>query len=133
MMFNTKIFNLAKSISMVLGLFFLNIMTSCSSNDEASSSSNSGTNTTTTAFTNATVKPIFDAKCAKCHASGQSNAGNWTYNPSNYETSIKANIAKIYVNTNALTAKMAVSQYGNLTQTEVDAIKTWYNAGYPAN
>ena len=88
--------------------------------------------TTPTAFTYSPVKTTFDNKCATCHTSGKSNSSDWLYNPANYETSIKALISKIYSSTNSLTAKMAVAQYGNLTQTEVDAIKTWYAAGYPA-
>ncbi|CAM3798852.1 Cytochrome c domain-containing protein [Flavobacterium branchiophilum] len=85
-----------------------------------------------TAFTNTTIKPILD-KCVACHGAGGVAVNKWYYNPANYETSIKANIGKIYAQTSVFGAGMATANYGNLTQAQVNAIITWYQAGYPAN
>lgn len=85
-----------------------------------------------TEFTNTTIKPILD-KCVACHGAGGVAVNKWYYNPANYETSIKANIGKIYAQTSVFGAGMATANYGNLTQAQVNAIITWYQAGYPAN
>ncbi len=81
---------------------------------------------TGTAFTNATMKPWFDSHCASCHAGG---SGGWTYNPSNYESSIKANIQSIY---NEVYVRKTMPPAG-ITNAELNKFKTWYDSGYAAN
>lgn len=97
-----------------IGLFFF--ITSCKKE-------------TKVAFTNTAAKNWFDTRCASCHASGKSNANNWLYDPSDYNTSIKGHIDHIYEQ---------MIQYKSmppaLWQTsDSTTFITWYNAGYPAN
>ncbi len=94
---------------------------------------NQATSTGSISFLDSTygVRNIFDAKCAKCHASGAKDAEEWLYDNNDYERSIKKNIEEIFKVTKTTTAKMATSKYGNLLQEEVDKINQWYKAGYP--
>lgn len=93
-----------------------------------------GTTTTTTtkiALTYASVKSIFDSKCASCHASGKSDAGRWLYDATDYASSIQANKERIHTVTATTSASM--STRAGLTATEVNTLNTWYNAGSPAS
>lgn len=80
-------------------------------------------------FEHATMKPWFDKYCASCHASGKSNAGDWKYDAADYDGTIKNKISKIYqtVYTNKTMPKGTT-----LSQTDLDAFKSWYDGGYPA-
>lgn len=98
----------------------------------ASSSTNFTVTTasTTTAFTNATIKPMFDTYCASCHASGKSNQKDWLYNPADYTVSIKGYITKLY---SEVYTKKTMPEGTKLSTAELTAFKAWYDAGYPAN
>ncbi|NBP06809.1 MAG: hypothetical protein EBV15_11455 [Bacteroidetes bacterium] len=81
-----------------------------------------------TAFEHATMRPWFDKNCKSCHGSGGGNSGAWSYNPDNYETSIKKHISHLYQD---VYVNKSMPPAG-LTQAELDQFKTWYDAGYPA-
>lgn len=104
-------------------LFFLVVPLACSiivlSNCKKSSA---------TAFEHTTMKPWFDKNCKTCHGSGGRNSGDWSYNPENYETSIKNKIQQLY---QEVYVNRSMPPAG-LTQAELDQFKAWYDAGYPA-
>ncbi|MBK7959423.1 MAG: hypothetical protein IPK03_15845 [Bacteroidetes bacterium] len=82
-----------------------------------------------TAFTHATMKPWFDANCASCHASGKSDAGQWLYDPSNHESSIighKDHLKEVVHDKKTMPPTGA-------SVADINAFKTWYDAGCPAN
>jgi len=90
------------------------------------------TKTTTsskTAFTNATMKPWFDSYCASCHASGKSDAGKWLYDATDYNGSIQSSMSSIY-RTVYINRSMPVGV--QLSSSELNSFKSWYDAGYPA-
>jgi len=82
------------------------------------------------AFTNASVKPIFEAKCASCHSASGSNSGVWLYDASDYNSSIKSPISKLY---RSVYTDKSMPRGTSLSASELQAFKTWYDAGYPAN
>ncbi len=81
-----------------------------------------------TAFEHTTMRPWFDSKCGSCHGSGGSNRIQWAYDPNDYTGSIKGKISKIY----SVVYNKRSMPPGGATQTELDAFKAWYDAGYPA-
>ena len=90
------------------------------------------TKTTTsskTAFTNATMKPWFDSYCARCHASGMSDAGKWLYDPADYTSSIENQISTIY---REVYVNKSMPVGVQLSSSELNSFKSWYDAGYPA-
>lgn len=115
-----KVFLKGLTVLTVIGL----IISSCSSSSDTVTPSTTGT-----AFTEATMKPWFDTYCASCHASGKSNYKDWLYNPANYETSIKANISKLY---SEVYTRKSMPEGTKLSTAELAKFKTWYDAGYPA-
>lgn len=85
--------------------------------------------TTKTAFTNASIKPLMETKCASCHASGKVNAGEWLYDPTDYDatiTSHKEHLKELVLD------KKTMPPTG-LTVAEYTAFQSWVSAGYPAN
>jgi hypothetical protein len=82
-----------------------------------------------TAFTHSTMKPWFDSYCANCHASGMSDAGKWLYDPSDYTSSIENQISSIYREV-YINKSMPVGV--QLSSSELNSFKSWYDAGYPA-
>lgn len=87
-------------------------------------------NTDKIAFTNTSVKTIFDTKCASCHNASGSNSGAWLYDPSDYTTSIKNRIQKLY---ETVYVKKSMPQGASLSAADLQAFKSWYDAGYPSN
>jgi hypothetical protein len=90
------------------------------------------TKTTTsskTVFTNATMKPWFDSYCASCHASGMSDAGKWLYDPADYTSSIENQISTIY---REVYVNKSMPVGVQLSSSELNSFKSWYDAGYPA-
>lgn len=90
------------------------------------------TKTTTsskTAFTNATMKPWFDSYCASCHASGMSDAAKWLYDPADYTSSIENQISTIY---REVYVNKSMPVGVQLSSSELNSFKSWYDAGYPA-
>jgi uncharacterized membrane protein len=107
-------------ITFIIMSSFLVMISACQKNDS----------TAKTAFTNASVKPIFDTKCATCHAASGSNSGSWLYDPADYNASIKNSIQKIY---ETVYIKKTMPQGSSLSASELQAFKSWYDAGYPSN
>lgn len=96
------------------------IISACQKNDS----------TTKTPFTNAAVKSIFDSKCASCHAASGFNPGAWLYDPTDYNTSIKNSIKKIY---ETVYLEKSMPQGTSLSASDLQVFKSWYDAGYPSN
>jgi mono/diheme cytochrome c family protein len=88
------------------------------------------TTTSKTAFTNATMKPWFDNYCASCHAAGKSDSGKWLYDASDYDGSIKASINSLY---SSVYTRGSMPVGIQLSSSELNKFKTWYDAGYNAN
>jgi len=85
---------------------------------------------TNIAFTNADAKPIFDKYCASCHASGKANAGDWLYDASDYDGSIKGSINDIY---QTVYVRRSMPRGSSISAAELTKFKAWYDAGYPTN
>lgn len=83
---------------------------------------------TGTGFEHSIMRPWFDKNCQSCHGSGGSNSRDWSYNPDNYESSIKKHASHIY---EVVYTQKSMPPAG-LSQTELDQFKAWYDAGYPA-
>jgi cytochrome c5 len=79
-------------------------------------------------FAHASMKPWFDTYCASCHAAGKSDAGKWLYDASDFNGSIKDNIAEIY---KLVYVNKSMPPSG-ITQAELAKFNDWYNAGYSA-
>jgi mono/diheme cytochrome c family protein len=82
------------------------------------------------AFTNAEVKPIFDSYCSSCHASGGKNSGDWKYDATDYDGSIKGEISKLY---STVYSRRSMPVGRSLSADELSKFKAWYDKGYPAN
>jgi mono/diheme cytochrome c family protein len=82
---------------------------------------------TGTGFEHAIMRPWFDKNCQSCHGSGGSNSRNWSYNPDDYESSIKKHASHIY---EVVYTQKSMPPAG-LTQNELEQFKAWYDAGYP--
>lgn len=78
-------------------------------------------------FTN-DIKPIFDTKCANCHVTGTPSGAPWDF--TTYQ-GIKDNTTEI--NNRALVIKDMPQGGPPLSQTEIDLIKCWLDAGAPNN
>jgi cytochrome c5 len=77
-------------------------------------------------FTNPGMKVWFDTYCASCHAAGKGSAAKWLYDPEDFNTSIKDQIALIY---DVVYIKKSMPPTG-VTQAELTKFNDWYNAGY---
>ncbi|MFN8355158.1 MAG: hypothetical protein U0Y10_11960 [Spirosomataceae bacterium] len=108
-------------VAVVMGL----TVSSCSNSSDPTPASTE----TAVAFEHATMKPWFDTYCASCHASGKSNYRDWLYDPTNYTSSIKGNIAKIYSEVYVL---KSMPEGTKLSSADLATFKTWYDAGYAA-
>lgn len=80
-------------------------------------------------FTNPAMRAFFDTKCASCHASGKVNAGDWLYDPSDYNATIVSHSGHLK---EEVYDKKTMPPSG-ATAAELAAFKAWYDAGYPAN
>ncbi len=107
-----------KKFSIVLALLFLGLSFSIFSCETKESS----------AFTNPTMKAFFDNNCSSCHSNGTYNAGSWLYDPSN-DKSIQDHIKHIY---DEVYVKKTMPPAG-LSQADLAAFKSWYDAGHPSN
>ncbi len=85
-------------------------------------------NSESTSFTNPTMQAGFDNNCSSCHANGTYNAGSWLYDPSN-DKSIQDHIKHLY---EEVYVKKSMPPSG-LSQTDMAAFKSWYDAGHPSN
>jgi uncharacterized membrane protein len=71
------------------------------------------------------VQPLFQSKCASCHASGASAAGMWTFNGHASVVS-KATAIKQMV----LVSK-TMPKGNSLSPTELASLQTWFDGGLP--
>lgn len=117
---------MGKSIKLKIALASIAFIGISISSCKKSSTSNTSSKT---AFTHSTMKPWFDSYCANCHASGMSDAGKWLYDPSDYTPSIESQISSIYREV-YINKSMPVGV--QLSSSELNSFKSWYDAGYPA-
>jgi cytochrome c5 len=82
------------------------------------------------AFTHSVMKPWFDLNCAGCHASGASNAGDWLYDPTDYEGSISMHLSHIKMH--VIDGVNPIMPPNGLSQAEKDKFIAWFNLGGPA-
>jgi hypothetical protein len=79
---------------------------------------------TTVTYT-AVIGPLFEARCAGCHAAGRQAAARWTFN--GFST-VTANAARIR-NVVLVTKSMPVG--APLSATELKAVQDWFDQGSP--
>jgi uncharacterized membrane protein len=81
-----------------------------------------GTPDTEVTFANF-VQPLFQTKCAGCHAPGRSSASIWTFNGI---SSISTNADRIK---DAVIVRKVMPLGGSLSAEELQSLKTWFDKG----
>lgn len=71
------------------------------------------------------IHSLFQQKCAGCHAPGRQASAIWNFNGYN---SVTANVPRIR---NAVLIQKTMPLGSNLSATELQAIKDWFDQGTP--
>ncbi|MBB6274253.1 putative membrane protein [Pedobacter cryoconitis] len=71
------------------------------------------------------VDPLFQTRCAGCHAPGKRAAGAWTFNG---YSSVNANADKIK---QVVLVSKTMPVGGTLTAAELQSLKDWFDKGMP--
>ena len=73
----------------------------------------------------AAIGPLFQAKCASCHAPGRSVAGVWAFDG---YASVKANSARIK---NVVLVTKTMPKASSLTAAELKSVQDWFDQNMP--
>jgi hypothetical protein len=109
-------------IYLTIGLFYA-VFAACSKNQADTGTPTEPTEPATKVTYANFVGPLFQTKCAFCHAPGQPQAGFWTFNGYSTVISNADQIRELVLVTKAM------PKNGSLSAAELKSLQDWYDQG----